>query len=128
MLVEAQYTDHFKGDIVNAKTPHAIFYNDMSEAAATPHIEALKTHAYRTFSTPTSISAHKYIPTAYLLCENDMAIPLDAQKGIIEGARAEAPKAFDIVESCGASHSPFFSIPDTVATFLLRCAAENAAN
>jgi len=116
------------GDIVIAKTPHAIFYNDMSEAAAAPHIKALKPHAYHTFSTPTSFTAYKYIPTAYLLCENDIAIPLGPQKGMIEGARAEVPEAFDIVETCSASHSPFLSIPDTVATFLLRCATGNATS
>lgn len=103
-----------------ARTPYEIFYKDLSETTAVPHIEALKAHSYRTFYTETSFEAYTYIPSAYLLCENDKAIPLAVQKEMVESAQAKTSKAFDIIGSCSASHSPFLSMPDTVATFLLK--------
>jgi hypothetical protein len=60
------------------------------------------------------------IPSSYLICEKDNAIPFQAQEGMIAMAQAKNPKAFDIVERCEASHSPFLSMPDTLAAFLVK--------
>lgn len=51
-----------------------------------------------------------------------MAIPLVAQKGMLRGAKARAPEAFDLVETRDAGYSPFLSMPETVATFLVKSA------
>lgn len=63
------------------------------------------------------------IPSAYLVCEEDQAIPYQAQEGMIAGVQGKNPKAFDIVEKIKASHSPFLSQPETTAKFLEKCAA-----
>jgi hypothetical protein len=56
-------------------------------------------------------------------CEKDNAIPLFAQEGMIAGAQQAAPSAFDVVEKCDASHSPFLSQPEWLAEKLVKAAA-----
>lgn len=63
--------------------------------------------------------AYKHIPSTYLLCEKDNAIPLAAQEGMLAGTDVK----FD-VERCAAGHSPFLSMPEFVAEVVRRAAGE----
>lgn len=112
----------FQGDIVNPANPKDIFYNDLSPAAASPWIAALKPHSYRTLFSKLSVEPWRTIPAAYLVCEADNAIPAAAQEGMIAMAQGMAPGSFDVVERCGAGHSPFLSVPETCVAFLVKCA------
>jgi hypothetical protein len=67
------------------------------------------------------------IPSSYLLCENDNAIPVQAQDGMIAYSKEKSGgRAFDHVERCESGHSPFLSMPGTVAEFLERAAGKGA--
>jgi len=112
-----------QGDIVNPHDPNTIFYNDLSPSDATHWSALLGPHSYGSFSTEATVEPWRSIPSAYLICEKDNAIVPEAQRGVIEDVRKIAPHAFDLVESCDASHSPFLSMPDVVAGFLVRVAA-----
>lgn len=70
-----------------------------------------------------TVEAWKDIPSAYLVCTKDNAIPLPIQEGMIAGAQGANSKAFDIVEKVEASHSPFLSLPEKTAAFLEKVAA-----
>lgn len=48
-------------------------------------------------------AAYKYVPSTYLICENDMAVPPQFQEMF-----AQATGAKD-VEKCAAGHSPMLS-------------------
>jgi hypothetical protein len=111
-----------KGDEVLADTPEKIFYNDLSAEVAAPYIAALKPHSYPTFSSQQSVAPWKVIPSTYILCENDQAIPLHAQEGMLANAHQMAPKSFDVIERCSASHSPFISQPEWLADKLIKAA------
>jgi hypothetical protein len=71
-----------------------------------------------------SVEPWHTIPSAYLLCKKDNAIPLPAQEGMVAMAQQKAPGSFDLVETCDASHSPFLSMPETVAQFLIKASGE----
>ncbi|PBP23039.1 protein-tyrosine phosphatase [Diplocarpon rosae] len=110
------------GDAVNPVNPRDIFYNDLSDDAAAPHVWALRQHSYLAFASTLTAAPWKTVPSTYVLCEADHAIPLPVQEGMIAAAKEAAPSAFDVVERCGAGHSPFLSRPDWLADRLAESA------
>lgn len=115
-----------KGDEVMPDTPEKIFYNDLSAEEAEPYISALKPHSYKTFLSQQSVAPWKVIPSTYIVCENDQAIPLPAQEGMLGMAHQMAPTSFDAIERCGASHSPFISQPGWLSEKLIKAAGGGA--
>lgn len=115
-----------QGDSVDADTPNEIFYNDLSTPVATSWANKLKPFSYRCFYGPATCEPWTKIPSSYLVCEKDNAIPVQGQDGMITNAKSKAAEvgfeAFDIVERLDASHSPFLSMPDRVAAYLERAA------
>ncbi|KAF1918103.1 hypothetical protein BDU57DRAFT_444523 [Ampelomyces quisqualis] len=96
--------------------PHdpAIFYNDMPTAVQAQLFAQIKPHAFSTFVAKSSGTSWKHIPTSYLLCANDVAIPPQAQQGMIDGVQALGADVH--VTRIEAGHSPFFSkVGETVA-------------
>jgi pimeloyl-ACP methyl ester carboxylesterase len=66
----------------------------------------------------TRSAAWRKIPSAYLICEQDNAIPAQGQEAMALGVR-EAGGTIDI-ERIPSSHSPHLSQPGVVADFLRR--------
>jgi len=114
------------GDEVRPNTPETIFYNDLSPEAAATYVAALKPHSYKTFSSQQSVAPWKAIPSTYIVCENDQAIPLPAQEGMLSMAHQLAPTSFDAIERCSAGHSPFISQPEWLADRLIKSAGGSA--
>ncbi|KAK5273220.1 hypothetical protein LTR96_002852 [Exophiala xenobiotica] len=103
--------------IVTAADPDKIFYNDLPEPAK--YTSMPSTHSYQTFHSKVTYPAWKYVPSTYLFCERDMAIPLHAQKGMVENSGVQWR-----VDALDASHSPFLSMPDETAHSIRRAAGE----
>lgn len=72
---------------VTCSDPYEIFYNDISRNEAQKYVEVLKEHSYKTFDSPVTTEPWRYIPSTYVVCEEDKAIPLEAQLGMIRGAQ-----------------------------------------
>lgn len=94
----------------------------MSDSDAEIWVDRLTTHSLPTFSSQLTVAPWKTIPSTYILCEEDQAIPIHGQEAMVAGAKQAAPDSFDVVESCSAGHSPFLSMPDKVTEFLKRAA------
>jgi pimeloyl-ACP methyl ester carboxylesterase len=109
------------GDIVNPATPVETFYNDVKEPEK--YVKMLKPHSYRTFASKATYAGWKHVPSTYLLCEKDEAIPIHAQKGMVDGAQKAG--ADMKVETVDASHSPFISMPEEMARSVRRAAGES---
>lgn len=105
--------------VVHASTPEKIFYNDLDEKTAAKWVSALKPFSYKTFSSKVTYAGWRDVPSTYLFCEKDQAIPLEAQKGMVQGSGVN----FDS-ETLDASHSPFLSMPEKVAEAVRRSAGE----
>ncbi|PBP20826.1 alpha/beta-hydrolase [Diplocarpon rosae] len=110
------------GDAVHPANPRDIFYNDLADAAAAPHVSALRPHSYPAFASTLTAAPWKTVPSTYVLCEADHAIPRPVQESMIAAATAAAPSAFDVVERCDAGHSPFLSRPEWLADRLAESA------
>ncbi|OAG42622.1 hypothetical protein AYO21_03207 [Fonsecaea monophora] len=107
-------------DIVNPATPIDTFYNDVD--GPEKYVAMLKPHSYRTFFSKVTQPGWKFVPSTYLLCERDEAIPIHAQKGMVEGAQQAGAQMR--VETVDASHSPFLSMPQEMARSIRRAAGE----
>ncbi|KAF4631308.1 hypothetical protein G7Y89_g6824 [Cudoniella acicularis] len=110
------------GDEVTPATPHQIFYNDLEPSVSEPYISALKPHSHPTFFSELTVAPWKVIPSTYVVCENDEAIPLHTQEGMIAMAQGVVERSFDTVERCAASHSPFISMPEWLCSVLIKAA------
>lgn len=104
--------------VCRPRTPERVFYADVEPALAARAIARLIPHSLAAVMPPLSAAAWRAVPSSYLVCENDQALPVAAQEAM--SARTGT------VERIAAGHSPFFSHPAEVAAFLAR-AAERAA-
>ena len=75
---------------VNCSDPERIFYNDMPKEEAAKYAKMLKPHSYATFSSQMTAEPWRKIPSTYIVCEDDKAIPLQGQLGMIEQAKSMA--------------------------------------
>ncbi|KIW58089.1 hypothetical protein PV05_02639 [Exophiala xenobiotica] len=110
--------------------PETLFYNDLSSEDAARWSARLKPHSWHSKQNPPSAAGVGWweIPTSYLICEKDGAIPAPFQRKMIADAN-EALKARgstrtirqEIVDS---SHSPFLSMQNRTADFIRRSAGE----
>jgi len=70
-------------------TPEKILYSDLDEAAQKKRVEELKTFSFKcSYSKPTYFG-WRDIPNTYFYCLQDQDIPIAAQKGMVEGLRAQ---------------------------------------
>jgi pimeloyl-ACP methyl ester carboxylesterase len=113
-----------EGNLVVHEKIH-YFYNDLSPDEQKQNESWVVLHVASAQERPplahTSRMAWKSIPSTYIFCRNDNAIPLPGQEHIV--SRAE--KASGVVfarEFCDAAHSPMVNMTDTVVDILKRAA------
>lgn len=82
----------------------------------------LQYHSLPVFSSKVTYAPWMDVPSSYLICELDNALPPAMQEGMVSAAKAVEPKSFGHVERLEASHSPFLSRPKETAAFLERAA------
>jgi pimeloyl-ACP methyl ester carboxylesterase len=84
--------------------PISTFYHDVPKDLAQEQVKILTHHSVATLSEPMRYAAYRDIPTTYLLCENDQAIPYARQVQMVEQAVTNVRRVV-----CSAGHSPFLS-------------------
>jgi hypothetical protein len=104
---------------VYAKDP-AIFYGDLPESEQKEWFSKLQSHNLNTFYAKAPGASWKEIPTSYLVCEDDRAIPIQGQEGMIQNARDKGAEIE--VDKLKASHSPFLSMPNETADWIVKVA------
>jgi pimeloyl-ACP methyl ester carboxylesterase len=107
--------------IVTPATPTETFYNDMNELDAKRAVEALKPHSYQTFHSKLTYEAWRHVPSTYLYCLEDKAIPLPIQRMMVDVVAKGVEIYTDVIN---ASHSPFHTAPDHVAAAIKRAASQ----
>ncbi|CAO2648609.1 Nn.00g078760.m01.CDS01 [Neocucurbitaria sp. VM-36] len=111
----------FDGPYVSPKDPN-IFYNDLDEAEQKHWFSLCQTQALATFHAPTTAASWKVIPTSYLLCEDDLAIPAAGQEAMI-GSVKEMGGDIEVTR-IKSGHSPFLSKPDETVEWIRRVSGE----
>jgi pimeloyl-ACP methyl ester carboxylesterase len=81
---------------------------DVAKAAA----ERLTSQSVAAIATPQTVAAWQALPSTYVICEQDQAVPPPVQEAMASRAAT--------VERVPSSHSPFLSRPDDVAAILRR--------
>jgi pimeloyl-ACP methyl ester carboxylesterase len=99
---------------------HDIFYGDLDEDEAKKWVGKLQKQAAKSVEGKNTYAAWKHIPSTYILCGKDKAVPIQAQEAMVaqEGAN------FNIERFNEASHSPFLSMPKETADAIRRASGE----
>ena len=105
-----QVTDSNQEDSTcTMESPAQRFYNDLPEREAKKWVSELRPQLAEAQLSPLTNAAYRFIPSTYLFCENDQALPIFLQKKMV----AESGAKF-VSEECTAGHSPFLSMPEKV--------------
>lgn len=96
-----------------------IFYNDVDPVVAGPLEKELDLQAKGAFESKQTYAAWKHIDSTYIVCEYDLAIPMQAQ---LEMANQSGSKC--IIVYLKAGHSPFLSMPQQTVNLIRRTAGE----
>lgn len=92
-----------------------MFYNDVDTTTAESAVCQLGYQSYASMRQELTAIAWKTIPSTYVVCESDNAIPVAAQELMAERA--------DAVVRMNTSHSPFLSQPAALAQLIRRSLA-----
>jgi pimeloyl-ACP methyl ester carboxylesterase len=95
---------------VDPDRAHDLFYGDSDAATSAALAEQLRPMALVGFSPATAEPAWKSVPSTYVVCSNDGALPPEAQRWM-------AQRAEEVVE-WPTDHSPFVTRPETVAELI----------
>jgi hypothetical protein len=98
-----------QGPHVYATDP-STFYNDLPSPLQSSYHAQLQSHSLATLHAPATAASWRVIPTEYLLCELDEAIPWQGQQAMIDGVREQG--GVIEVTRIAAGHSPFLSRVD----------------
>jgi hypothetical protein len=103
-------------------TSPEVFYNDLPESEQLAWHAKLQSHSFYSLQAKATAASWKIIPTNYLLCEDDLAIPSVLQEMMINGAVEKGVKIN--VQRIKAGHSPFLSKIDETAKWIRGVAGE----
>ncbi len=109
----APWVQMLEGGLMTADPARAdsVFYSDCE-----PHIREwakrqLRPQSIATVREPVPKPAWRHIPSTYVVCTKDMAMPVDRQRNLF------APRATEVAE-LESDHSPFLSQPAALADLL----------
>lgn len=89
-----------------------IMYNGLTDEEAREYFKLCQPHSQDAFQTTVNfIPADVTFPKTYIVCEQDRAIPADAQRQLASGPGFK-------VETMNSGHSPFLTQPDECAQLL----------
>ncbi len=94
-----------------AQRTEEVLYGDCTPEQAAFAAGLLRPQSVAAIATPQTAAAWHDVPSTYVICEQDRAVPPPAQEAM--AARAGT------VHRLPASHSPFFSRPDEVTRIVL---------
>lgn len=104
--------------MVHTNNPEDAFYNDLPAYEQKHWVSKLRGHAKATKYDKTRGAAYLDIPSWYLQCEDDHAIPIFVQESMVKGARDGGANMK--TERLKSGHSPFLSKPNETVDFILK--------
>ena len=103
--------------------PHAL-YSDLDEETQNHWVSKLQHQSFTAlYHSKITYAAWRDVPTTYILCQQDKAIPIARQEKLVSDARAKGANIR--TEWLDASHSPFLSQPEAVVAAVRRAAGED---
>ncbi|PGH30940.1 hypothetical protein GX50_06297 [[Emmonsia] crescens] len=107
----------FQGEWTTVENAQEIFYNDLPSSMVDELAAKLLPHAASIYTHPLAYAGYKYVPTTYLLCTQDQALPFKVQKAIVASAHGLMR-----TEICDAGHFCMLSMPERVTNVIIKAA------
>ena len=95
--------------------PQQVFYNTCAPEVADAAAARLRPQTIASFVQPVKAVAWRDVPSTYVICDLDNAIPVPAQEAMATRA--------DTTHRLASDHSPFLTDPDAVAALIRDAAA-----
>jgi len=92
---------------LSTATPDDVFYNTCEPSVAAQAVDALRWQSVASFMNPVTQVAWREVPSTYVVCELDQAIPVFAQEAMSQRAGT--------VVRMSSDHSPFLCQPAALA-------------
>jgi pimeloyl-ACP methyl ester carboxylesterase len=105
------------GRTLTVEGPQQVFYNTCAPEIADAAAARLRPHTIEAFVQPVRSVAWRDVPSTYVICDRDNALPVPAQEAM--SARAGTTHRLD------TDHSPFLSQPDAVVALIHDAAASS---
>jgi hypothetical protein len=100
-------------------TPQDVFYNDVQPGVADTAAARLQPQTYAAVTDRLTAAAWQAVPSTYVICDRDNAIPVFAQEAMSQRATH--------VEHLPAGHSPFLSQQDGLIQIVSTASREPSA-
>lgn len=100
-----------------------MFYSDVDDKQAEEAISMLESHSANTMKTKLTRVAYVDIPSYYIFCEKDAALPIEFQKGMVTKAQEVYAVEFKS-KGLPSGHSPFLNMPEETARIIRTWAGE----
>ena len=108
------------GDTMSVDNPAEVMYGDVPPAVATWAESRLRPTSYAVVEESLTAAAWHDIPSTYVVCEHDQAIPPSVQEQM--GQRATD------IRRLPSAHSPMLSVPDELAQLLTEVAGSPSSD
>jgi pimeloyl-ACP methyl ester carboxylesterase len=95
---------------IGASTPEQVFYNGVADGLTREAVSRLGLQSQASVEQPLTNAGWRHVPSTYVVCEEDQAIPVFAQEAMSSRAGE--------VRRLPAGHSPFLSHPAELAGLL----------
>lgn len=103
------------GGAATCMTPETVFFNDLDSATAEKWIKAMQPQPAAGWDETITYCGWKDVPSVYLVCNKDQAIPPPVQMQMAAAAGSK-------IEECDAGHMVIVSMPEKVAEVVKRAA------
>ncbi|KAI4104015.1 MAG: hypothetical protein L6R37_003497 [Teloschistes peruensis] len=100
-----------KGGAMYCANPKSTFFGDLDEAIANEWVGKLKCQPAYGWDDTITFCGWKEVPSVYLICEGDQAIPAAVQLQMAESAGSK-------IERCSAGHMVILSMPEKAAAVI----------
>ena len=106
---------------VNSK----LTFSDLPEEEALELAKRLAVHSLASYESPLTYPGHMDVDVSYIVCDEDLIIPLQAQEQMVEFLKQDTGKAVD-VHHIKAGHAPHASKPALLADLFHKIAVQTS--
>jgi pimeloyl-ACP methyl ester carboxylesterase len=116
--------------VVLPEDAKGVFFNDLPNAEASEWATKQQPQSIGVFWSKITYAAWRYIPSTYVICEQDQALPVPMVEMMLQNLKGIEPSSFDTVERVVAGHFPMLSQVEEILRILRKAAGETvkAAN
>lgn len=116
---QGDYMQHADADASAKRT-----FSDLPHDEGVKWVEKMPLHSAPSFQGKLTHAGYKSIPVSFIFCEDDLILPAEFQRQVIETIEKESGKKVD-VHSLKTGHCPNISAPNDCAAAILAAVREH---